>query len=93
MFYLKKKKIKIIFFSVILILLLTISYNVFAIKPYYKLDFETGLVTATNLNVRSGPSTAYGIVTKVKKNEYIRVFARSRRLVHNSNRVRLCRCS
>ena len=52
-----------------------LSCNVFAIKPYQKVDFVTGLVTGSNLNVRSGPSTAYSIVTKVQKNEYIRVFA------------------
>lgn len=31
--------------------------------------------TATTLNVKSGPGTQYKIVTTVKKNEYIRVFA------------------
>ena len=44
-------------------------------QHYYKLDFSTGLVTADVLNVRSGPGTNYPVVTKVKKNEYIRVFA------------------
>ena len=47
----------------------------FAMQHYYKLDFSTGLVTATTLNVRSGPGTAFKIVTTVKKNEYVRVFA------------------
>lgn len=47
----------------------------FGMQHYYKLDFSTGLVTATNLNVRSGPGTQYKIVTTVKKNEYIRIFA------------------
>lgn len=41
----------------------------------FNVDFSTGLVTATELNVRSGPGTQYKIVTTVKKNEYIRVFA------------------
>jgi len=44
-------------------------------QHYYKVDFSTGLVTATTLNVRNGPGTNYGIVATVKKNEYIRVFA------------------
>lgn len=39
------------------------------------MDFSTGLVTATTLNVRSGPGTGYKVVATVKKNEYIRVFA------------------
>ena len=44
-------------------------------QHYYKLDFQTGLVTASKLNVRSGPSTKYSVVTTVNKNEYIRVLA------------------
>ena len=32
-----------------------------------------GTVTATSLNVRSGPSTSYTIVTTVKKNEKVNV--------------------
>ena len=47
----------------------------FAMQHYYKTDFSTGLVTATTLNVRSGPGTGFGVVATVKKNEYIRVFA------------------
>ena len=35
----------------------------------------TGLVTASKLNVRSGPGTQYKVVATVNKNEYIRVFA------------------
>ena len=44
-------------------------------QSYYKLDFSTGLVTASKLNVRSGPSTKYPVVTTVNKNEYVRVLA------------------
>ena len=47
----------------------------FGMQHYYKVDFSTGLGTASTLNVRSGPGTGYKIVTTVKKNEYIRVFA------------------
>ena len=49
--------------------------TVFGMQHYYNVDFSTGLVTATTLNVRSGPGTKYGVVATVKKNEYIRVFA------------------
>lgn len=44
-------------------------------QNYYKTDFSTAIVTATTLNVRSGPGIYYKIITTVKKNEYIRVFA------------------
>ena len=47
----------------------------FGMQHYYNVDFSTGLVTATELNVRSGPGTQYRSVATVKKNEYIRVFA------------------
>ena len=47
----------------------------FAMKSYYKLDFSTGLVTATTLNVRSGPGVQYKVIATVNKNEYVRVFA------------------
>lgn len=47
----------------------------FGMQHYYKVDFSTGLVTATTLNVRSGPGTQYKVITTVKKNDYIRVFA------------------
>ena len=44
-------------------------------QSYYKVDFSTGLVTATALNVRSGPGIQFKIVATVNKNQYIRVFA------------------
>lgn len=47
----------------------------FGMQHYYNVDFSTGLVTASTLNVRSGPGTNYPVVAKVNKNEYIRVFA------------------
>ncbi|MBR3162781.1 MAG: SH3 domain-containing protein [Clostridia bacterium] len=47
----------------------------FGMQSYYKVDFSTGLVTATTLNVRSGPGTQYKVVASVSKNQYIRVFA------------------
>ena len=59
----------------LLTMIICIFTNSFGMQHYYKVDFSTGLVTATTLNVRSGPGTNYGIVATVKKNEYIRVFA------------------
>lgn len=47
----------------------------FGMQHYYKLDFSTGLVTATTLNVRSGPGIQYKVVATVNKNEYLRVLA------------------
>lgn len=71
----KKKYVLILtIISIFAILIFNIS-TVFGMQHYYNVDFSTGLVTATTLNVRSGPGTKYNVVTTVKKNEYIRVFA------------------
>lgn len=72
---LKKKSIlKTIVVSIFAIIIFRYT-TTFGMQHYYNVDFSTGLVTATELNVRSGPGTQYKIVTTVKKNEYIRVFA------------------
>ncbi len=60
---------------IVFVLIIGMFTNSFSMQNYYNTGFSTGLVTATTLNVRSGPGTWYRIVTTVKKNEYIRVFA------------------
>ena len=70
-----RKKVMLCFMAVFVIGIFSIANTSFGMQHYYKLDFSTGLVTASKLNVRSGPSTKYGIVTTINKNEYIRVFA------------------
>ena len=70
-----KKKIIILSICISVVLLLFTYSTSFGLQHYYKLDFSTGLVTASQLNVRSGPGTAYPVVTTVNKDEYIRVFA------------------
>lgn len=74
----KISKLKILIVTIVLGL--AISFNIFsssfAMQHYQKVDFSTGLVTATTLNVREGPGTSYKVITKVYKNQYIRVFAK-----------------
>ena len=70
----RKNIIKVVMFIIFLLIIGVVSKS-FAMQHYYNLDFTTGLVTASKLNVRSGPSTVYKIVATVNKNEYIRVFA------------------
>ena len=61
----------------LIILSILISFNViYAMKNYEKVDFVTGIVTASALNVRTGPGTSYRVIGTVYKNEYIRVFAK-----------------
>ena len=74
---LKIKKTNIIkfIFVIILIIILTIMTKSFGMQSYYNVGFTTGLVTASSLNVRSGPGTNFPVVTTIPKNQYIRVFA------------------
>ena len=71
----KKRNFIFSFCIIISFLIIFMCTNSFGMQHYYKVDFSTGLVTASALNVRSGPGITYSIVTTVKKNEYIRVFA------------------
>lgn len=72
---LKKKNILKTIVVAVFALIIGRYTTAFGMQHYYNVDFSTGLVTATELNVRSGPGTQYKIVATVKKNEYIRVFA------------------
>ena len=74
-FFIKKKHILFLLMAVIFVFAVTHITKTFGMQYYYKVDFSTGLVTATTLNVRSGPGTGYKVVATVKKNDYIRVFA------------------
>ena len=65
-----------IIFLLTLIITLVVGSNSFAMTHYEELDFVTGIVTASALNVRSGPGTNYKSVGLVYKNEYVRVFAK-----------------
>ena len=71
----KKKNILMALAVSIFIFTITKVTCTFGMKSYYNTGFSTGLVTATTLNVREGPGTNYKVVSTVKKNEYIRVFA------------------
>lgn len=71
-----KKNSKVIILMIAILILLTGAFtNTFGMQHYQKVDFSTGLVIATKLNVRAGPSTNYEVISTINKNEYIRVFA------------------
>ena len=70
------KKIKVFICSVILLILIGITNTSIAMSHYQTVGTSTGLVTASTLNVRQGPGTKFNIVTRVNKNEYIRIFAK-----------------
>lgn len=66
-----------ILISILIISSIIFSSNVLlAMKHYEEVDFVTGIVTASALNVRTGPGTGYRVIGTVYKNEYIRVFAK-----------------
>ena len=75
-FFKFKKKYLLIGLAGLICLIVIMKFTTsFGMQNYYNTGFSTGLVTATTLNVRSGPGTAYKTVATVNKNEYIRVFA------------------
>lgn len=69
----KRKTIFILSAILVFVVLIGKLTSSFSMQNYYNTGFTTGLTTS-NLNVRSGPSTNYKIVTTVPKNQYIRVF-------------------
>ncbi len=71
----KKKNIIKATILMVFISIVCIFSRSFGMQHYYNVGFTTGLVTATSLNVRSGPGTQYKVITTVKNGEYIRVFA------------------
>lgn len=70
------KKLKIIICSIVFLSAILIVGESKAMLHYQTIGTSTGLVTASALNVRQGPGTNFNIVTRVYKNEYIRLFAK-----------------
>lgn len=73
--FLNNKKIIIPIIGLTIIILSILANVSNGMQHYQTVGSTTGIVTATKLNVRSGPTTSYGVVTQVSKNEYVRVFA------------------
>lgn len=69
------KRLKIIVTIAIIVIIIAGFRISWGMQSYYKVDFSTGLVTASSLNVRCGPGTQYQVIATIKKGEYIRVFA------------------
>lgn len=62
--------------TLIMIIIFATCTVIYGMTYYEKVNFVTGIVTASALNVRSGPSTKFKSVGLVYKNEYVRVFAK-----------------
>ena len=71
-----KKKIGIISLLTIMLFVTLSNYNTEAMTYYENVNFVTGMVTATALNVRTGPGTNFKSIGMIYKNEYVRVFAK-----------------
>jgi len=68
--------IKLLLAFFIFLSLTFISNKSTAMLHYQTVGTPTGIVTATSLNIRQGPGTTYKSITTVRKNEYIRIFAK-----------------
>ena len=47
-----------------------------AISQFEKIDFEEGIVTASNLNLRQGASTEYPVITVLENGRKVQIFGR-----------------
>lgn len=72
----QKKKRFILSITVLILGLWSYFSTSFGMKNYEEVDFATGIVTANVLNVRQGPGMTYKIISKVHKDDYIRIFAK-----------------
>ena len=72
----KKFNLKILLTILVFLLLMFAGNKSIAMLHYQTVGTPTGIVTATTLNIRQGPGTTYKSITTVRKNEYIRIFAK-----------------
>ena len=72
----KKISLKLLLSIFTFLSLVFISNKSTAMLHYQTVGTPTGIVTATTLNIRQGPATTYKSITTVRKNEYIRIFAK-----------------
>ena len=72
----KKISLKLLLTIFLFLFITFISNKSTAMLHYQTVGTTTGIVTASNLNIRQGPGTTYKSITTVSKNEYIRIFAK-----------------
>ena len=71
-----KLKIKLVLSIFLFFFIICLFNSCKAMLNYQEVGTSTGLVTASSLNVRKGPGTNFDAITRVNKNEYIRIFAK-----------------
>ena len=52
------------------------QFKVEASEAYKSMELATGVVTATNVNLRTGPATTFDIICKLKKNQGITIIGK-----------------
>lgn len=72
----KKISLKLLLAFFVFLSITFINNKSTAMLHYQTVGSPTGIVTATSLNIRQGPGTTYKSITTVRKNEYIRIFAK-----------------
>ena len=71
-----KKKILFILVLAIVILGELMSISTLGMMQSTKPEFENGQVTVDRLNMRTGPSTDYGVIDILKNGDYIQIYAK-----------------
>ena len=74
--FILKNKITLILLSIILALLISIFYQSLGMEDYQTVDFSLGIVNTDYLNLRTGPGINFDSIGMLKKNEYLRIYAK-----------------
>lgn len=71
-----KNKITILLISIIIILSVSLFATCFGMDNFETVDYSYGIVNTEYLNMRTGSGINFDSITILKKNEYVRIFAK-----------------
>ena len=74
--FILKNKIIILLISIIIILSISLFATCFGMDSYEAVNYDYGIVNTEYLNMRTGSGIDFAPVTILKKNEYVRIFAK-----------------
>lgn len=74
--FILKNKITILLISIIIILSISLFATCFGMDAYETVEYAYGIVNTDYLNMRTGSGINFDSITVLKKNEYVRIFAK-----------------
>lgn len=74
--FIYENKLVILLSTIILILLISLFTTCFGMDEYEAVDYPYGIVNTEYLNMRTGAGINFDSITVLRKNEYVRIFAK-----------------